>query len=240
MSLSLETTVCSAEANSYTDLDTAAAYFEADPNLAQVWAGLEDEERMRLLIGASRAINRVRWKSSPLAQAAFKDFGLSQALAFPRAYHPYRYGLAGSGSATTLTDSSLADQPAWPDDLFNGGAVLMTSGQNQGLIRAVTEFTSATGQLTLTAFPQAVAAGDAYFLIWPLEEVVVMACLEQAGHLISAGPDGLADLGARGVSSASVDGLSLSFDGRPVTELCARARTLLKSHWPRGVKLERG
>jgi len=239
MAVTLDTTLAGPTANSYASLDEAASYFEADAVLSTTWAGLSDAERMNLLISATRAIDRQRWRGGRLAKFRLASYGLTQALAFPRDYHPFRVGQAASGSTTSLTDAGLAENIAWLDDYFAGGSVLMTSGANQGLIRAVTAFASATGQLTLSAFPGAISSGDGYCLIWPLGPELAQACLEQAGHIQTAGAEGLNDLAARGVSSASLDGLSLSFDGRPVGEICARAMSLLRDHRARGPKMER-
>lgn len=239
MALSLDATVCGPEANTYADLDTATVYFEADATLGPVWSELAEVERQRLLASAARIIDLVDWAGRPLNAVAFSGYGLEQARAFPRTGHTYRTGQAASGSTTTLADPGLADQPQWPDSFFNEGSALSLSGSNRGLIRSVSAFDSAAGTLTVVAFPNAVAAGDGYALIWPLADKIVQACLEQAGHLYQAGAEGLNDLASRGVSSASVDGLSLSFDGRPVPELCHRARALLVGYRASGPLLER-
>ncbi len=240
MSLSLDTTVCGPTANSYADLSAAGSYFEGDRDLGQVWSGLDQDEQIRLLITAARTIDRGRWQGEPLSQARFKGYGLRQALAFPRHEHPHRFGQASGGGAEVLNDAALADKAAWPDDFFSGGAVLVISGPNQGLVRRVTGFSAAAGVLSVEAFPQAVEAGTSYFLIWPLDLRIVRACLEQAGHVHLAGAEGLSDLAARGLKSASVDGLSLSFDGRPTGELCFKARNLLRSFEAPGPRMERG
>jgi hypothetical protein len=240
MALTLDATVCSPTANSYCDLAGATAYFEADPTLNQTWSGLDQADQERLLVAATRSIDRATWQDRPLTEGNLGGLGLRQALAFPRGGHPLRFGRAAAGDAVTLSDPDLAGRRTWPDDYFQGGAAFFTGGANQGLIRAVTAFTAAQGRLTLAALPQAVVQGDEYVLLWPLEMSVRLACLEQAGWLARSGGEELAELANRGLASATVDGLSLTFKGRAGLELCARGRRLLSRHLPSGPKMERG
>ncbi len=239
MSVSLNTTVCSGTANSYADLTAAEDYFGGDHALASIWTGLSDDEKGRLLISASRVIDRNQWRGMALTSLFESSLALTQALAFPRNDQEYRSGYADSGSLTTLVDSTLADHDYWPDDYFQEGSVLLASGSNRGLIREIEGFISATGSLTLAAFPEAPAPGDKYFLIWPLEKRIVRACLEQAAHLYQAGSPSLADMGTAGVTAVSVDGLSLKFAGKAGSELCARARSLLSGYRVSGPRLGR-
>ncbi len=240
MAIIVDTTVGSRSADSYADLAVANEYLARDHSLADTWAGLTDDQKSRLLISASRSMDRYRWQGEVLTNGPEPSLGMRQALAFPRAGHEYRFGKASSGSLTSLADSSLAGQAFWPDGFFRGGSVHMVSGRNQGLIRKITGFASAAGNLTLAAFPQGNDQGDRYLLIWPLDRKIVEACLEQAAHLHQAGSSGLADMSSVGVSAASVDGLSLKFEGRGGAELCARARALLAEYRPSGPRLGRG
>ena len=157
MSISLNPTVCSGEANSYADLTASEEYFGGDHSLASTWASLTDDEKKRLLISASRTIDRGRWKGEALTSLFESSLGLAQNLAFPRNGHEYRFGCADSGSQTVLTDDALADHDFWPDGCFAAGSVFLVGGGNRGLIREVEGFASATGSLTLAAFPEVIA-----------------------------------------------------------------------------------
>lgn len=240
MAITIETTVCAESANSYADLTGAGEYFTGDPDFHSVWSDLDDEERSRLLIAATRCIDRARWKDQPLTVLFQPTLGLDQALAFPRQGQEYRFGKADSGSLTGLVDGTLAGRAFWPDDCFGGGSVFAVSGDNKGLIRSVEGFDSATGTLTLAAFPQALTGGDQYLLIWPLERKIVSACLEQAAHLHLAGASGLAAMSASGLNTASIDGLSLTLEKGTGAELCHRARTMLADYRLSGPRLGRG
>lgn len=240
MPINVDTTVASQSSNSYADLTASNEYFGRDHSLAEIWAELTDDEKSRLLISASRTIDRNRWRGEILTTLFEPSIGLRQALAFPRKGQEYRFGTALSGSPTSLVDHTLAGRACWPNGYFEGGSVFLVSGQNQGLIRGIEGFSSATGNLIPAAFPLGIEPGDQYLLIWPLDKKIVEACLEQAAHLHKAGSSGLADMSSAGVNAASMDGLSLRFEGGGGSELCAGTRALLAEYRTSGPRLGRG
>lgn len=69
-------------------------------------------------------------------------------------------GTATGGSTTTLIDTNTLQ---YVDSYWNEQSVLFTSGTNNGLVRKVSAFTSATSQATLySAVTAAVVSGDTY------------------------------------------------------------------------------
>lgn len=77
MTLSLDTTVGGASANSYASVAEADAYFEAQPEFYSAWSVLTEQVKMAHLIESTRALERFDYLSVPVDQ--------DQALAFPRA-----------------------------------------------------------------------------------------------------------------------------------------------------------
>lgn len=240
MALSLDTTICSPAANSYADLVKAGSYFEADSEFGDAWAALSQDDRIKLLVTASRFIDRSAWAGDRLSAARFGAYGLRQALAFPRNDHECRVGLVSEGGLDALIDAGLADQAHWPDRFFIGGSVLAVGGPNRGAIRKIVGFDSDIGQLTVEAFDQPMAAGDEYWLIHPLDEEIVLACLDQAAFLYNGGADGMAELAALGLTGATVDGLSLKLGAGPGRDLSPKAWKRLHSYRVSGPGLRRG
>ena len=240
MVLSLDTTICSPTANSYADLTTAESYFEADSESGGSWAALSQDDRMKLLITASRFIDRPVWIGERLSAARFGAYGLRQALAFPRSNHEYLAGSVTDGDVNVMIDPGLADQASWPDRFFVGGSVLAAGGPNRGTVRRIVGFNSDIGELTVEAFEQPMVAGDGYWLIYPLNEEIVLACLDQAAFLHNGGADGLTELAALGLTGATVDGLSLKLVTGSGPDMSPKAWRRLHSYRASGPGLRRG
>lgn len=61
------------------------------------------------------------------------------------------------GNATQIID--IVNLAGYPDDQFNGGTAWITSGDNAGRSRAITDFTNSSDTLTTAAFPNNIASG---------------------------------------------------------------------------------
>ncbi|MHA1329999.1 MAG: tail fiber domain-containing protein, partial [Candidatus Hodarchaeales archaeon] len=80
-------------------------------------------------------------------------------------------GTADSGSTTTLTDSALTES----DDFWNGYQLKITSGDNIGLERIITDFNATTDTLSFDALPYPISAGDHYDLFLNPESQIVIS-----------------------------------------------------------------
>jgi hypothetical protein len=81
VTLTLIATAGAANANSYADVATADAYFEARP-FSSAWTGVTDPEvKKQALIYATSVLDRLRWAG---AKGATYASALTQALAWPR------------------------------------------------------------------------------------------------------------------------------------------------------------
>lgn len=90
--MSIEATPGGAEANSYLTLAQAEAYFQESYDFASLWSGLSDQDKEQLLVSATRALDRLRFKGRRF------DSLTPQALKFPRIIGGQVYDRASDGS----------------------------------------------------------------------------------------------------------------------------------------------
>jgi len=82
-----------------------------------------------------------------------------------------RRGKATGGSATTCVDTARYEK----DDYYNGGTLMMLSGDSEGKTRRITDFVQSTGTITTDTFTTVNAAGDIYAVTLMNREFVVQA-----------------------------------------------------------------
>jgi hypothetical protein len=99
-------------------------------------------------------------------------------------------GVATSGSATTLIDTTLTAEAAGspPDDYFNDGVLWILSGDESGEVVEVTDWDQTTQKFTFAALATGPTTGDEYaaigpeFPIYALKQAINLA-LREIGNI---------------------------------------------------------
>ena len=201
------------QANSYLTLAQAEAYILERMDVADWTAQADADAKNRLLITASREIDQLML----FGRRIFFEDVYKQALRFPVYRHNLDFwlrttGTADSGSATTLVDATLIDTTSYRDDLFIGGALLITSGTGKYTAHeTVTDFDVTTGTVTFADCGSTLDSTSVYDLIGPLPEDFKLAILEQALFLASGNAVARAQMVADGVTSYDAGGSRQSF-----------------------------
>jgi len=215
-------------ANSYVTLELADDYF-AQGLQASAWNAQEESDREAALIGATRAIERLRLGGTP------DDTSTPQALHFPRADDTDR----------TIVDEEFTSEHDSAVQLLRSGITTDSVTVEDSSGTAYTEDTDYTidydnGTITV-ASTGSMSDDTTYYISYDhgIPQAVEEATCEQAIWLLRAAEGGGDDLpvdhrelqGA-GVSSFSLDGISVSYE-RGTGELCEVAMGLLRGYTTR-------
>ena len=196
--------------------DSYVSKAEADAILANRigvtdWTARTDDEKEALLKLATAQIDSFRFFGEKIFKFA-KNYRDEQALQFPRDNKPTISGTADSATATSLVDAALASNTNYPDDFFNGWAIVIIEGTGRGQTIAITDFVSATGALTVAAWTVQPDSTSQYLLVPKIPQKVKLAVVEQALYLTKGGGD-RARLQAEGVTEYKIGDLMEKFGG---------------------------
>lgn len=179
MALTINSTLGHWDQNSYLSVSEADDYFSNHPDSAR-WTGFASATKQAALIQASRILDTVpRWRGGK--DPLFSEEPYRQAMDLPVYTHAHSSLTATGGTTTTIVCSTLANQANYRDDIFNGGAVRVTGGTNIYAHSAITDFSAATGTLTIADEQDAAFDSTSEFtLVWPLHKNYMAAVAEFA------------------------------------------------------------
>lgn len=229
--MALTVTPTHPDANSYISLADANTYFANRTDVSD-WSALTDDQKEAVLKLAVQQIDSLRFFSTRMIEKA-TYYRREQNLQFPRADHEALSGSVDSATTTTIVDASLASHINYPDDYWNGGAVIITSGTGRGQTALISDFDSATGTVTVSsAFSTTPDSTSQYMLIAKIDNKVKYAQCEQALYLVKGGGE-RAKLQSEGVKSYSIGDLSETFGdgavgGGQTTPIASEARGHLR------------
>lgn len=180
MAVTINADPTSREANSYVTVSMADTYFDQRLN-STTWTALSSDDKARALIEAARRIDSFRFHGVPI--------WYKQKMQWPRApYCQQVSGTAGSGSTTTLVDTTLANVDLYEPNEWEFAGVRITDGTAEGYARLVIAFALSTGTLTLgTAFPSAIDSTSVYTLVQKVPDRIRDAQCELAVWIVDLG-----------------------------------------------------
>jgi hypothetical protein len=168
------------KANSYVSVDYADDYLFRYPEFT-AWENLSVADKEKYLMMATRKIDTLTYVGRRHFERAM-HYRNKQALQFPRLGMVHYAGTPNNATATSIQDNALRDEPNYPDDYFNDGAIVFYDGKGRGQTLLVTDFDSATGTVT---FEEASVVPDNTTQFMLFEEVyfeIKEATCEQALH----------------------------------------------------------
>ena len=228
--MALITTPTDPSANSYVTVAEANTYLQNRTDVSD-WTALTDDQKEAVLKQATKYIDSMRFFNKPLIDSPgyYRD---KQALKFPTKKETTINGVVGSATNTTLTDSNLAEKESIPDDIFNNGAVIITSGTGRGQTRSISDFVSSSGTITIsTPWDTTPDITSNYLITLEITQRVKDATIEQALFLVKGGGD-RAKMQAEGVEEYKIGDLSERFNsgvsGGDSVPISLEARGILK------------
>lgn len=230
--MSLVITPTHPQAVSYVSLAEATAYLQNRTDATE-WNALTDDQKEQLLKMATRQIDSFRFHGTKMYKEP-RDYRNKQKLEFPR-YQDRKFTVnINSVTINTIVSSALANQAMYPDDYFNGGAIVVMNGNGKGQTLLISDFVMATGQITLGEnFTTTPAEGDQILIIAPVEDDIKFATIEQA-YFLTKGGSVRAQMQADGVVSYSIGDLSETFSdkvvGNNAVKLSSEAENLLSGY----------
>lgn len=201
---------------SHPDQDSYVTVAEADSYLSiktqhTVWSSLNTTAKEGYLRQAAIQMDSFRYKSIKLYDKA-KDYRLEQGLAFPR-YFPQDlfYGRVVSATATTFKINDYLTSENTPDNVFNGGSVIIQEGTGRGQTLAITDWVYSTGTGTVASWTTRPDSTSQVLLVLPIDKKVKYAQMEQAFFLAQLQQSNIEDV-LLGLTSYKIDDLSETYD----------------------------
>jgi hypothetical protein len=188
MSVEIIATPGAPDANSYVTAAEATAFFAKQYGFGTWASALDDDQRAQLLIMATEDIDGEKFVGNKMFPR-YSELGQEQALKFPRRSTQVRQKrhefisvtLSSASTDTSLISSDLINHSYYPDDFWNGGSVLVTSGDYQFEIRRITDFVRATGTLTTEAFSGSLGSVSAW-VVGPIPKEIKECTFWQAWY----------------------------------------------------------
>lgn len=176
-----------------------------------IWSSLNTTAKEGYLRQAAIQMDSFRYKSTKLYDKA-KDYRLEQGLAFPRYFtEDLFYGRVVSATATSFTIHDYLTSENTPDDVFNGGSVIIQEGTGKGQTVAITDWDYATGTGTVASWTVRPDSTSQVLLILPISSRVKYAQMEQAFFLAQLQQSNIEDV-LLGLTSYKIDDLSETYD----------------------------
>lgn len=208
--MAVTTTPTHPDADSYVTLAEATALLANRSDITE-WAALTDDQKEALLKLATLHIDTLRFFHNEVYPVA-QDYRREQNLKFPRDNEHMPSGVVDSATSTTIVDDGLANKRNYPDDYFNGWAVVIKEGTGKGQVVKVTDFDMATGTITTETFSTTPDDTSQYRLVPKILDKVKYATVEQAIYLSKGGGD-RARMQAEGVTEYKIGDLMEKFGG---------------------------
>ena len=206
MSLKINSTVASPDANSYLSLSEANGMAALDARHADQWASLTDDTKTKLLITATRQIDACWYEYSPIWDH------YNQALQWPRRGFHWSMTCCARMSAV---DSIIIGGYSLYIPKHLASVIIVSPGPAYGEVRAITAFDFAAGVLSTEAF--SMSPGKVQIIVLDaLPPELVKATLEQALSLINS--EGVAEKFQSALGKQS---------GKHQASLCEEAKNLM-------------
>lgn len=195
-------------ADSYVTLAEANTYFTSRGDAA-LWTALTDAQKESQLKLATMQIDNNRFFGNPIFPTVnfYRD---KQALKFPRT-PAQRFDVNSVPDTTHVVINQVINQPQYPDDLWNKGAMVVIEGAGRGNTFSITDFVASTGTFTIENAGGVVLdeTSDVY-VIKPIETRVKQAVYEQVLFNLNGAME-RAQAQSAGVQSYSIGDLSETF-----------------------------
>ena len=228
MSLTINSTVGSSDANSYLSLSEANDMAALDVRHADQWAALTDDTKTKLLITATRQIDTCWYEYSPILDH------YNQALQWPRRGFHWSMTCCARMSAV---DSIIIGGYSLYIHKHLASVVIVSPGPAYGEVRTITAFDSAAGVLSTEAF--SMSPGQVQIIVLDaLPPELAKATLEQALSLMNS-----EGFGKKLQSAASHGGVALALfkqSGKHQASLCEEAKNLMAKLVDRNARIGTG
>ena len=212
--MALNTILSHPDQDSYVTIAEADNYLSSKQGYA-VWNALSTAQKEGFLKSSALQMNEIRYKGVEIYNRA-KDYRREQNLAFPRVYNMnIEYGNVTSATNTSVSVLNLANQQYLPDDIFNGGVVVIREGTGRGQTVTITDWTSSTGTATVASWTTQPDTTSAISLILPVDSKVKYAQIEQAYFLSQYRDEDVLNM-IQGVESYRIGDLSETYSGNTV------------------------
>jgi hypothetical protein len=208
--MALNTILSHPDQDSYVTVAEANDYLITKPEYS-TWAGLSTAVKESYLKASARQMDSFRYKSIRLYEKS-RDYRQDQGLSFPRyAFEDMFQGRVVSATATTFTINDYLTSENTPDDVFNGGSVIIQDGTGKGQTVAITDWVYVTGTATVTGWSVQPDNTSQVLLVLPVSKKVKYAQMEQAYFLALNKDKQIEDI-MQGVSSYKIGDLSENYD----------------------------
>jgi hypothetical protein len=203
---------------SHPDQDSYVTVAEADSYLSiktqhTIWSSLNTTAKEGYLRQAAIQIDSFRYKSIKLYDKA-KDYRQGQGLAFPRYFFEDLFqGKVVSATATTFVIHDYLTSENTPDDVFNGGSVIIQEGTGKGQTVAITDWVYSTGTGTVASWTTRPDSTSQVLLVLPIDKKVKYAQMEQAFFLAELQNSNIEEI-LLGISSYKIGDLAETYDYR--------------------------
>lgn len=207
--MALETTPTHPLADSYVTVAECDAYLQNRKDVAN-YTALTNDQKEAVLKLATKQIDSLRFCCEPIFKSPIY-YRLKQALKFPTCHQAQKTGSVATVDGKKITSNSLSDIATLPDDFFNGGALIIIDGTGKGKTYKVTDFVSATGEVTIEQdFSPAPDTTSRFIIVEQVPLKVKYAVFEQVLYLCNGGGE-RQKLQSEGVKSYSIGDLSETF-----------------------------
>ena len=180
--MALNTILSHPDQDSYVTIAEANDYLAIKQNYSH-WAGLSTIQKEGFLKQAALQMDQLRYKGYQVYHTD-KDYRREQNLAFPRVnIERLYYGNVSSATSTTVSVLQLSAQQYLADDVLNGGAVVVREGTGRGQVKAITDWSTATGTATVAGWDVQIDTTSQVLFIAPVDKKIKHAQIEQAYFL---------------------------------------------------------
>lgn len=207
--MALETTPTHPQADSYVTVAECDAYLKDRKDIAN-YSALTNDQKEALVKLATKHIDSLRFHGERIFDAP-QYFRLAQKLKFPGCRQEQKNGSVASVDGKKITCNALKDVATLPDDFFNDGALVIIDGAGKGKTYKVTDFVSATGEITIEQdFAPAPDTTSRFIVTERVPLNVKYAVCEQALYICNGGGE-RQKMQSEGVKSFSIGDLSETF-----------------------------
>ena len=209
--MALDTTVTGPNANSYASITQADSHLAYKPGI-DTWNSLSANQKEGLLVQATLQIDLVDNNRSKRYYRAM-DYRDEQALMYPSYYMLEEFAFnASSFTTNSVTTTNLANRQHYPDDFWNGGALVVYEGAGRGKTYEIADFDASTGTVTINGtFSPAVDNTSQIRVFEAMEDDIINACIEQAYFLALGKDRKIREKIENGIQSRKINGVAETY-----------------------------